>query len=75
MLTNKIHTGDALEMTHKYYIKKYESNRFDKLCHVICRGKNGNVLIEFEDGHKMVTIRFGIRRRIEGVNYQEKMEL
>jgi hypothetical protein len=49
-------------MTHYYNIKKYGSPYFKKPCRIICQGRNGNILIEFEDRYKMVTIRFGVRK-------------
>lgn len=36
--------------------------RFKDRCKVLTKGRNGNLLIEFEDGERMVTPRFSIRR-------------
>ena len=49
-------------MTHVYYIKKWGSDRFKEKCRILCRGRNGNLLLEFEDGYQMVTIRYGVRK-------------
>lgn len=59
-------------MTHIYYIKKWGSMiipgivsaplYFKKPCRILCRGRNGNLLLEFEDGYLMTTVRHGVRR-------------
>jgi hypothetical protein len=38
-------------------------NRMGRPCRVICRGTMNSALIEFEDGHRMVASRNGLRRR------------
>jgi hypothetical protein len=48
--------------THVYRIRRWGSSRFGKACRVLARGRNGNVLLEFEDGYRMVTTRWGVRR-------------
>jgi hypothetical protein len=35
-------------------------------CRVVCRGSMNSALIEFEDGHRMVASRYGLRRRASG---------
>ncbi len=32
-------------------------------CRVLVRGKMNSALVEFEDGHRVVTSRFAVRRR------------
>lgn len=52
-------------MTHYYNIKKWGIGRFREPCRVICRGHGPgprNVLIEFADGYRLVTIRTAVRR-------------
>lgn len=49
-------------MTHLYRIRRWGSPRFGAACRVLAGGR-GNVLIEFEDGYRMVTTRYGVRRR------------
>lgn len=50
-------------MTHYYRIKRWGSLYFGKPCRVLVpRSKNGNILIQFEDGHTTVTTRWGVRR-------------
>lgn len=51
-------------MTHVYRIKRWGSPRFGQPCRIVIgRSRNGNILIEFADGFRMVTTRFGVRRR------------
>ena len=38
-------------------------NRKGRPCRVVCRGGMNSALIEFEDGHRMVASRNGLRRR------------
>ena len=47
--------------THFYRIKRWGSPRFGSPCRVLACGR-GNILIEFGDGHRMVTTRYGVRR-------------
>lgn len=50
-------------MTHIYYVKRWGSRRFRDPCRILPgRGRNGSILIEFADGHRMVTTRHGVRR-------------
>lgn len=49
-------------MTHYYNIKRWGSPRFKHPCRILVRGRNGNLLIEFADGHWDVTVRHGVRR-------------
>lgn len=55
-------------MTHVYRIRRAFGGRypvtprFGAPCRVICAGR-GNVLIEFEDGMRVVTSRWAVRRQ------------
>lgn len=49
-------------VTHYYRIKMWGSPRFGQPCRMLCGGRNGNIAIEFEDGYRMVTVRWGVRR-------------
>lgn len=52
-------------MTHFYNIKKWGIGRFKQPCNVLARGRGPgprNVLIQFADGHRLVTIRHAVRR-------------
>lgn len=50
------------EMTHVWYWRKNRPDRKSHPCRVICRGLNGNVLIEFADGEQVVAPRYAVRR-------------
>ena len=51
------------EPTHFYRIKRCGSDRFKQPCRVLVgRSRNGNILIEFADGFRLVTTRYGVRR-------------
>lgn len=45
------------------YIVHPLAHRVGHACRVLARGRNGNLLIEFEDGHRVVAPRHAIRRR------------
>lgn len=50
-------------MTHVYRIKRWGSERFGQACRIVIgRSRNGNILIEFADGFRMVTTRHAVRR-------------
>uniref|UniRef100_A0A6H1ZCP7 Uncharacterized protein n=1 Tax=viral metagenome TaxID=1070528 RepID=A0A6H1ZCP7_9ZZZZ len=53
-------------MPHFYRIKRWGSTRFGEPCRVLAGGRNGSILIEFEDGYRMVTTRHGVRRLVRG---------
>lgn len=49
-------------MTHFYRIKRWGSPRFGQACCILAKGRNGNIAIEFVDGYRMITVRYGVRR-------------
>jgi hypothetical protein len=49
-------------MTHTWYFKKFLPDRTGQPCRVLARGRNGNILVEFADGFKAVTLRFAVRK-------------
>lgn len=46
----------------RWYWRKFLPERKGQLCRVRCRGSNGNLLIEFDDGGLVVAPRFAVRR-------------
>ena len=40
-----------------------ESRYKGMFCKVLCRGRNGNILVEFADGYQVVTPRHAVRKR------------
>lgn len=49
-------------MTHRWYWRKLLGERRDQLCRVIAVGKMNSALVEFQDGHRVVTSRYAVRR-------------
>ena len=54
------------KMTHKWFWKKRLPERKNQLCRILVRGKMNSVLVEFDDGYKVVTSWFAVRRRNDG---------
>lgn len=50
-------------MTHYWRIKTKRPDRYGHLCVVEARGRMNSVLVRFEDGERIVTSRWSIRRR------------
>jgi hypothetical protein len=53
--------------THRWFFKKWLPERKGQLCRVLCRGRGGkraprNVLVEFQDGFRVVSTRFCVRK-------------
>ncbi len=51
-------------MTHFYCWKNNEKRLtlYKRLCKIIARGKMGSILIEFENGERVCTSRYAVRR-------------
>ena len=47
---------------YKWFWKTKLPDRKNKKCAVIARGKLNSILVEFEDGFKVVTSRFAVRK-------------
>jgi hypothetical protein len=48
-------------MTHKWYWKAKLGNRKNHLCRILARGKMNSILVEFEDGYRVITSRYAVR--------------
>jgi len=48
-------------MTHTWFWKSRLPERKGQPCNVLARGKMNSILVEFEDGYKVVTSRFAVR--------------
>lgn len=49
--------------THFWRIRKWLPERYGQKCRLIVKwSKNGNIMIEFEDGTRHVTSRWNVRR-------------
>lgn len=56
---------DRRKPTHRWWFRKWLPDRKGELCRVIARGRGRgprNVLVEFEDGFRVVSTRFCVRR-------------
>lgn len=49
-------------MSHYWFWRKWLPTRRGQPCRIVARGRNGSVLVEFEDGHLVVTSRWAVRR-------------
>jgi len=48
-------------MTHTWFWKSRLPERKGQPCKVLARGEMNSILVEFEDGYKVVTSRFAVR--------------
>ena len=51
-------------MTHRWHWRKYLPERHGHLCRVLAVGRMNSALVEFEDGTKVVTSRYAVRKLI-----------
>ena len=49
-------------MTHYWRIKKWLPDRFGQRCRVIATGRMNSVFLEFEDGFRVISCRYFIRK-------------
>lgn len=49
-------------LTHVWFWKSRLPERKGKLCKILARGRMNSILVEFEDGCKVVTSRYAVRR-------------
>ena len=54
--------GAGLRATHLWYWRTRLPERKWHQCRVLARGKMNSALVEFEDGERVVTSRFAVRR-------------
>jgi hypothetical protein len=50
--------------THVWFWKARLPERMGQHCRVISRGKMNSILVEFEDGFKVVTSRYAVRKNM-----------
>ena len=55
-----------IEMTHYWYWKSRLPDRKDQACKILARGKMNSILVEFEDGFKVITSRYAVRKQSTG---------
>lgn len=49
-------------MTHRWHFRKWLPERHGQLCRVLATGRMNSALVEFEDGHKVITSRYAVRK-------------
>ena len=49
-------------MTHIWRWRKWLPVRFGQRCRVLATGALNSALVEFEDGHRVVTSRYAVRK-------------
>lgn len=57
-------TLEQVEFPYVYRWKKYLPERFQQACRILVRGRLNSVLVEFDDGHLMVTSRNAVWRKV-----------
>lgn len=48
--------------THRWRVRARLPERFGQSCRVLVAGAKNSVLVEFEDGYRVVTCRYYVRR-------------
>lgn len=56
---------DEFEMTYTLYWKGILGDCKGQPCRIVCRGKLNNVLVAFEDGFRVITSRYAVRKAPE----------
>jgi len=54
--------GDVCGVTHFWRVKKVLPERYGQPCRVLARGALNSCLVEFEDGYRVITNRWYVRR-------------
>jgi hypothetical protein len=49
-------------VTHYWRVRTRLPERFGQACRVLVTGRKNSVLVQFEDGYKVVTSRYYVRR-------------
>jgi len=53
---------EGQDMTHRWNWRKWLPERHGQLCRVLATGRMNSALVEFEDGTKVVTSRYAVRK-------------
>lgn len=56
----------GLEWTHRWHWRRYRPDRKGQPCRVIATGALNSALVEFQDGERVVTVRYAVRRARAG---------
>ena len=50
------------QMTHYWHWRKWLPDRHRQPCRILATGRMNSALVEFEDGFKVITSRYAVRR-------------
>lgn len=62
-------------MTHRWFWRKYLGERRGQPCRVIAVGRMNSALVEFEDGYRVITSRYAVRKAAPALAHQEALAL
>lgn len=51
-------------MTHTWRWRKYLPGRFGLQCRVVKTGRMNSALVEFEDGYRVITSRYAVKKLV-----------
>ncbi len=73
-MTTPLHLTDdeLLSLTHRWHWRKWMPERHGQLCRVLAVGRMNSALVEFEDGTKVVTSRYAVRKLIHNAGIQAR---
>lgn len=54
--------GGSQTMTHTWRVRARLPERFGQRCKILAVGRRNNIAVEFEDGYKVITCRYYVRR-------------
>lgn len=57
-----MHDRTDFQPTHVWYWRAKLPDRHGQPCRVVARGAKNSILVEFADGHRVVTSRHAVRR-------------
>ena len=57
-----VEPAPAIDYDHIWYWRAKLPDRKGQRCAVIARGKMNSVLVEFEDGYRVITSRYAVRK-------------
>ena len=53
----------VMDYLYVWFWRKKLGDRKDQPCRVLARGRMNSIMVEFEDGYKVITSRFAVRLR------------
>lgn len=53
---------EKTEFVHVWFWRSRLPERKGQVCRIIARGKMNSILVEFEDGYRVVTSRYAVRK-------------